>query len=73
MNNFVGSARLRLCGILLTQVDGTHTVGCEMFSAKPAAKSSLAIVLGLCSLWQCWDLCLKFFGGSTTIGIMKET
>ena len=68
MNNFVGSARLRLCGIPLAQCMA-HTVGCKMFSAKPAAKSLLAIVLGICSLWQVWDLCLKFFGGSTTIAI----
>lgn len=46
-----------------------HTVDCKMLSVKPIAKYALAIVLGICSLWQVWDLCLKFFGGSTTIAI----
>ena len=35
--------------------------------AKTCAKYLLAIFLGLCSLWLVWDLCLKFFSGSTTI------
>ena len=35
--------------------------------AKTYAKYLLAIILGLCSLWLVWGLCLKFFSGSTTI------
>ena len=35
--------------------------------AKTYAKYLLAILLGLCSLWLVWGLCLKFVSGATTI------
>ena len=41
----------------------------RMLSGPHIAKYLLAIVLGICSLWQVWDICLKFFGRSTTIAI----
>ena len=47
-------------------LNGTHCQS-KMLSAKQSAKYLLAILLGLCSLWQCWEICLKFFGRSTTI------
>ena len=40
--------------------------------AKIYAKYLLAIILGLCSLWLVWDLCLKYFSGSTTILTVQE-
>ena len=36
-------------------------------NSKIYAKHLLGIISGLCSLWLVWDLCLKFFSGSTTI------
>ena len=35
--------------------------------SKTYAKHLLAILLGLCSLWLVWELCLKYLSGSTTI------
>ena len=35
--------------------------------AKTCAKYLSALICGICSLWLVWDLCLKFFRGSTTI------
>ena len=40
-----------------------------MSSAKSNAKYLIALVLGICSLWQVWDLCSKFLDRSTTIAI----
>ena len=40
--------------------------------AKDFAKYFLAIFLGLCSFWLVWDLCLKYFSGSTTILTVQD-
>ena len=39
----------------------------HMCGFKNIANCLLGLFLSLCSLWLVWDLCLKFFSGSTTI------